>query len=139
MRQILITRIRQDEDVQTLGHLTVFDGIKKIYECSTLELPWKDNHKDISCIPSGSYWVEKYNSPTPGRGIVFQFSHVKGRSNVQIHKGNYFSDILGCILVGAGFTDINKDGYQDVHSSGNTMGKLLELMPDKFPVKIISL
>jgi len=137
MRQILITRIRQDDDVQTLGHLTVFDGLKKIFECSTLELPRKDNKTDVSCIPDGSYWVDKYLSPTKGRGIVFQFSNVPGRSNIQIHKGNYFTEILGCLLPGAGFTDINKDGYLDVYSSGRTMDKLLEIMPDRFTVKII--
>ncbi len=136
MRQILITRILRDDDVQTLGHLTVFDGLEKIFECNALELPWKDNKKNVSCIPDGSYWVEKYLSPTKGRGIVFQFSNVPGRSNVQIHKGNYYTDILGCILPGAGFTDINKDGYLDVHSSSRTMDKLLEIMPDKFKLTI---
>lgn len=136
MRQILITRIRQDDDVQTLGHMTVFDGLEKIFECKSLELPWKDNKKNVSCIPSGSYWVDKYLSPTKGRGIVFQFSNVPGRSNIQIHKGNYFTDILGCTLPGAGFTDINKDGYLDVYSSGRTMDKLLEIMPDKFKLTI---
>lgn len=136
MRQILITRIRQDDDVQTLGHLTVYDGLKKIFECSTLELPWKDNKTDISCIPDGSYWVDKYLSPTKGRGIVFQFSNVKGRSNVQIHVGNFNRDILGCVLVGQGFSDIDRDGYLDVYSSGRTMDKLLEIMPDKFKLTI---
>ena len=136
MKQILITRIRRDDDIQTLGHLIVYDGIKKVFECNSLELPWKDNKKNVSCIPDGSYWVDKYLSPTKGRGIVFQLSGVQGRSNAQIHKGNYYTDILGCILPGAGFTDINKDGYLDVHSSGRTMDKLLEIMPDKFKLTI---
>jgi hypothetical protein len=134
MRQILITRIRQDDDVQTLGHMTVYDGLKKIFECSTLELPWKDNKNSISCIPDGSYWLEKYNSPS--KGECFLFSRVKSRSMIEIHKGNYYTDILGCILPGAGFTDINKDGYLDVHTSGRTMDKLLEIMPDKFKLTI---
>ncbi len=135
MRQILITRIRQDDDVQTLGHLTVFDGLKKIFECSTLELPWKDNKTNVSCIPEGSYWLEKYNSPS--KGEVFLFSNVKGRTMVEIHKGNFNRDILGCVLVGQGFSDIDRDGYLDVHTSKRTMEKLLEIMPDKFTVKII--
>jgi len=136
MRSINIIRLRQDDTVQTLGHGIVFDGIEKIYEFKTLELPWLDNQKNISCIPKGEYTVAKYQSPTHGRGIVFQFDHVEGRSNVQIHKGNYYDDILGCVLVGAGFTDINQDGYLDVHSSGNTMNKLLEIMPETFIVTI---
>lgn len=134
MRQILITRIRQDDDVQTLGHLTVFDGLKKIFECATLELPWKDNKTNVSCIPDGSYWLEKYNSPS--KGEVFLFSNVKGRTMVEIHKGNFNRDILGCVLVGLGFSDIDKDGYLDVHTSKRTMEKLLELMPDKFKLTI---
>ena len=136
MRQISILRIRQDDIIQSLGHAMVFDGIGKIFEFNTLELPWLENKKNISCIPAGSYWMEKYQSPTKGRGTVFQFSNVPGRSNVQMHKGNYYTDVLGCILPGAGFTDINKDGYLDVYSSGRTMDKLLEIMPDKFKLTI---
>ena len=134
MRQILITRIRQDDTTQTLGHLIVYDGVKKIFECNTLELPWKENKNRISCIPDGAYWVEKYNSVK--FGSVFLFNNVKGRSMIEMHTGNYHTDILGCILAGAGLSDINQDGYLDVYSSRRTMEKLLELMPDKFTVKI---
>ena len=134
MRQILITRIRQDDTTQTLGHLIVYDDVKKIFECNTLELPWKENKNRISCIPDGAYWVEKYNSAK--FGSVFLFNNVKGRSMIEMHTGNYHTDILGCILPGAGLSDINQDGYLDVHTSRRTMEKLLELMPDKFTVKI---
>ena len=44
-----------------------------------------------------------------------------GRSGVCIHKGNYFTQILGCIIVGDSHTDINKDGYKDVTNSGKTL------------------
>ncbi|MCP5109085.1 MAG: hypothetical protein GY950_37230 [bacterium] len=43
---------------------------------------------------------------------------------------------MGCVLVGSGFSDINSDGYLDVVSSKNTMGKLLEIMPDEFELTI---
>lgn len=134
MKQISILRIRQDDTVQTLGHGTVFDGLDKVFEFNTLELPWLQNKRRISCIPSGNYIVEKYSSPK--FGIVFLFQNVKGRSMIEIHQGNYFSQILGCILAGAGFSDINNDGYLDVYSSKVTLGKLLDIMPDKFKVSI---
>ena len=136
MIQISILRIRQDDDVQTLGHSIVFDGLKKVFEYNTLELAWNENKTDISCIPTGSYWVDKYLSPTKGRGIVFQFRDVPDRSNIQIHVGNYNRDVLGCILVGKGFTDIDNDKYLDVYSSRYTMNKLLKLMPDEFKLTI---
>ena len=139
MKHLSILRIKQDELIQTLGYGVVFDGIGKIFEFSTLELPWLQNRRNISCIPLGNYDVEKYLSPTKGRGEVFQFTNVPGRSNVQIHIGNYYTDILGCILVGAGFTDINKDGFMDIYSSKRTMNKLLELMPNFFQLTISEL
>lgn len=134
MRQILITRIRQDDTTQTLSHGIVYDGIKKIFEFSVLEPPWKENKNRISCIPDGKYWVEKYNSPTFGE--VFLFSNVKGRSMIEMHSGNFYDNTLGCLLPGAGFTDIDKDGYLDVHSSKKTIERLMELMPDKFTITI---
>ena len=35
--------------------------------CHSLELPWKGNLKNVSCVPAGSYTVEKYISGRFGR------------------------------------------------------------------------
>ncbi len=74
-------------------------SVNGTYVCKTLELPWKWNQKDVSCIPAGSYqcwWrydkqrVQLQNIPCPG-GF---------RTGVQIHSGNTPGQIQGCILVG---------------------------------------
>ena len=132
--KIQIIRLRQDFVKQTLGHGIVFDGLKKVFEFNTLELPWLKNQKKISCIPAGRYWIKKYNSPK--FGIVFLYENVKNRSMIEMHSGNYYTDILGCQLPGAGFTDINNDGLLDVYSSRITLNRLLELMPDRFQLSI---
>lgn len=137
MKQICITRIRQDQNLQTLGHASVYDDEKRIFDFVTLEPPWKNNKTDISCIPEGKYWVEKFSSPE--HGLVFLFNNVKGRSMVEIHAGNYFNNTRGCLLPGIGFTDINKDGLLDVHTSGRTLDKLFLLMPERFVITINSI
>ena len=64
----------------------------------TLELPYKNNQKNISSIPEGRYELFYRNSKT--NGDVFQLKNVPDRSNIQIHAGNYSIDTNGCILVG---------------------------------------
>ncbi|WYZ18476.1 DUF5675 family protein [Flavobacterium soyae] len=66
--------------------------------CYTLELPWADNLNNISCIPPGQYnGVLRYDKPD---GWRIQLEDVPERTGVQIHVGNYTSEIQGCILLG---------------------------------------
>lgn len=69
-------------------------------EWYTVERPWLNNKKNISCVPEGFYRLERYDSPTKGRGQVWQFENVKGRTYIQIHKGNTPKDVVGCIALG---------------------------------------
>jgi hypothetical protein len=120
--------------VQTLGVLELYSGEQKIYECKTLELPWKDNEKQISCIPIGNYKVvprssEKYKKH-------FHITNVPNRTWILIHFGNYFTQIRGCILTGTGFSDINKDGHLDVVNSKVALDALLEKAPNGFELTI---
>lgn len=130
----ILTRLNDDRK-QTLGILQVFDGLTKVFECKTLELPNKNNQKSISCIPIGTYTVIPFNSPSKGK--CFLLKDVPNRSMIEIHKGNFYTDILGCILVGSKFTDINNDGLLDVVSSGTTLDKLLDLAEDGFILTIV--
>ncbi len=84
----------------TIGELKGLDNSIKIY---TLEEPWRNNQKGISCIPAGNYMVTPHN--WAGK-TGFKFSrcwhvnNVAGRSAILIHSGNTTDDIEGCILVG---------------------------------------
>jgi len=118
--------IRTDKQLkQTNGTLLLFKGSDRVFECYTLELPWCNNKKNISCIPVGTYKLRYYKSPS--KGDVYLFEYVIDRTFVEMHAGNYFFDILGCVLVGSGLRDINSDGYKDVTNSKNTMNKLFEV------------
>ncbi len=68
----------------------------------TLEEPWRDNQKSVSCIPIGSYICKRVRSPKFGN--TFEVTNVQGRSHILFHKGNTLDDTEGCILVGEEFS-----------------------------------
>ena len=74
----------------------------------TLELPWKNNRQDVSCIICGRYQLKCIVSPT--KGEVFEVMHVPGRTHVLIHKLNTVHETAGCIGLGEKFTHIDADG-----------------------------
>jgi hypothetical protein len=107
-----------DDGTQTLGRLVA--GTK---EYKTLELAWKNNERGKSCIPVGTYKVIEHTSPKFGK--CYWLQGTEPRQEILIHKGNYHTDIRGCILVGMNFKDINGDGLVDVTESGKAVNELL--------------
>lgn len=126
-----------DDGTQTLGELYVLTRHREIkYKCHTLELPWKDNLRRVSCIPEGEYEAIKHTSPKFGKS--FWIKDVSGRSEILIHAGNYNSDTLGCILPGKELKDIDNDGHKDVTKSRTTIDELWELLPERINITIVN-
>lgn len=117
MKQATLSRIYQSDC--TVGILNY--GLNA--RACTLELPWKDNQPNISCIPAG-YYIAQYRK-SPSNGEVIELKDVPFRSFIQIHSGNFTSQIEGCILTGDSIKDINKDGVLDVTNSKETLEKFL--------------
>lgn len=117
-------------DKQVLGEFKLFDSEnKEVFSAASLELPWRNNESRVSCIPTGNYKAVRRRSAKYPESYHIQeldSDQVNGRSWILIHKGNYHTDILGCILLGEGHIDINGDGYKDVYSSGKVIKKLVE-------------
>lgn len=116
MKTIIITR-KSDDGIQTLGEIVSTDGL---FKRVTLERPYKNNQTNISCIPKGTYvvkWAFMWRRLT----YHYLFQNVPGRSGIFIHAGNYWFDVLGCILLGTAFVDINYDGKKDVINSAKTV------------------
>lgn len=84
------------------------------FMCKMIELPWRENQHNISCIPSGEYLVKIRKSPKYGK--IYWVTNVPNRSFVLIHTGNYAgdeskryrSDSWGCLLIGQKFGWLNK-------------------------------
>jgi hypothetical protein len=85
-------------DQGTPGELAL-DGQK----WKTIELPWRENRRGVSCIPLGRYLVKMVRSPS--KGLVYGVQDVPGRSHVLIHSANFAGDaalgwateLQGCI------------------------------------------
>jgi Family of unknown function (DUF5675) len=61
-----------------------------------IELPWKNNHAQVSCIPEGRYELEKRWSPKFLRHL--QVMDVKDRDYILIHPANdALHELKGCI------------------------------------------
>ncbi|MCH3883425.1 DUF5675 family protein [Tenacibaculum aquimarinum] len=117
---------------EILGHLLVFEdlpsgGSKLIFDCKTLELEWKNNARNVSCVPSGFYNIEFEKSNRFNRRL-WELKGVPGRSEAKIHVANYYTQIQGCIAVGDMHTKINGDGFLDVRNSANTLSRLHNIM-----------
>ena len=72
--------------------------------CDTLENPWIDNERNVSCIPEGIYPVR---IRLPRESATRDYLHllvqdVPNRDWILFHRGNYPKDTSGCILVGLG-------------------------------------
>lgn len=64
--------------------------------CNTIELPWKENEKKVSCIPEGNYLLQKRYSKKFKWHI--EIMNVTNRSSILIHPANNaLKELNGCI------------------------------------------
>ena len=72
--------------------------------CDTLENPWQDNQRNISCIPEGVYPVRLRLPRESGTRDYLHLlvQEVPNRDWILFHRGNTAKDTSGCILVGLG-------------------------------------
>lgn len=119
MKTLTLKRVDSNNEC-TFGAL--FLDEKEI--CKTLELPWRDNQKGISCIPAGEYKLSPY--PSSRFGEVYIVNDVPNRTGILIHTGNTASDIEGCILVGDSYGKLN--GKRAVLNSRQAFNFIKELL-----------
>lgn len=130
---MMITRTSDDGKV-TLGDVMVTNDGKE-FECKSLELPWKQNMENISCIPPNIYRCKKIKSPS--LGDCFEITGVPYRTYVRGHKANFTRQILGCVAFGMYHADIDGDGIMDIAKSGVTFDKLMAILPNSFMLEIV--
>lgn len=119
--------------------------------CKTLELPWLDNKRSVSCIPEGTYTVikmppiEKDDPDTPldesgGRHPRpywhFRLPQVKGRSGILIHRGYNPSWSQGCILVAGRFANLESTSPSLEVDGGKKLQWMVDNLPDEFKLLI---
>ena len=72
--------------------------------CDTLENPWLDNQRNVSCIPEGEYPVRLRlaRESATREYLHLLVQDVPNRDYILFHRGNFPKDTRGCILVGQG-------------------------------------
>ena len=64
--------------------------------CNTIELPWKNNERKVSCVPEGKYFLSKRFSKKHHWHI--EVRNVAGRSGILFHPANNaLKELNGCI------------------------------------------
>lgn len=86
---MIIRLIREPSGPDCTFGVMFIDGF---YQCLTLE----NTHK---IIPAGEYDITFYDSPH-NKTLVPLLMNVPGRSEIEIHIANFFSELEGCIAVG---------------------------------------
>lgn len=126
------------------------------FACDTLELPWADNRRGMSCICADIYRGRVWFSPTFKRNVI-RFEDKNGRRDVLIHNANFAATVedtdndgkegadldgdgiaevfqlRGCTAVGNGYGDIQrKDGKMQwgIKSSIPTLQNLINYLED---------
>lgn len=93
-----------------------------LFICYTIELPWANNKRNISCIPEGVYEIIPRFSKRFHHHLILK--NVKGRSYILFHPANDAKrDLQGCIAPVTYLSGIGKGLY-----SKDAMQKLLSLV-----------
>lgn len=100
-----------------------------------IELPYRDNRINISCIPSGIYTFQKRLRADKTQTI--EILNVPNRSNVLAHPGNFIKDTHGCILPNLNYSYTKETKTPYGISSRVQVKQLLTALPDKGIVHII--
>ena len=128
--KIYMKEIWEDE-IQRLSLMEI--AKRKLF---ILELPWRNNELFNSCIPRHmTYPVVKIYSPK-FKCFVWLIKDVSGRTDIEIHPGNFFYQTTGCPLPGFGVVDINNDRKYDVFHSGDAMKFMFANLPDEWELAI---
>lgn len=101
----------------------------------SLELPWKNNEKKLSCIPEGVYKARAHSSPRFGH--VYIILQVPRRSNILVHPLNVAGDVTknyktqseGCI--GLGEKEGRLWGQRAVLVSRPAVRRFMEILNDR--------
>jgi hypothetical protein len=99
----------------TMGEMFNPDGS---HLCFTCELPWLNNQPEKSCVPAASYTCIPHDSPA--HPDTWELENVPGRTNILIHNGNFFFQLLGCIAVGSSIGPLEYIGSEYPAYNGQT-------------------
>ena len=130
----VLARLRQNS-FATYGE--IIDDTHAVI-CVTLELPWRNNERDRSCIPPRpqlAYVCERRWSNKHGKELWW-ITGVEDRDDCELHIGDLPCDTEGCVLLGTAFgyveyPDNRPDGKGNgITGSGPAFDRFMNLTKD---------
>lgn len=128
MITITVDRIGE-HDEQTYGVLRIGRRPRFV----TCEDIWRENQREVSCIPCGEYLCVEYDSPRFGR--TYLVDGVPDRSGILFHPGNNHVDTRGCILVGSSFA--SESGASGITNSRSAFTSFLRLLKNEKQFELV--
>lgn len=103
----------------------------------TIERPWLDNQRNVSCVPAGSYRAIFLPRSASGKyRRVWHLKPVDDRTGILVHNGNLVRHTKGCLILGNSKGTLA--GQPAVLSSKPAMRRLLNLIgQNEFNLEII--
>ena len=118
-KRVVLQRVWMDKN-QSTGSLIVLDKFRQpIYISPCIERGDRNNERNVSNVPTGTYPLVWENSPK--FGMVWELKDVPNRSECKIHVANMWDEINGCIAPGTYLGELNADGYYDTLASGDAL------------------
>ena len=114
---------------ETMGRLFAGKAGRAIREWWTIELPWKANAPNISCIPAGAYALVPIDGKSIrlfGGTVADREEHLTAfvtRFGVLIHPANCAHELKGCIAPGLSRGSIG--GHRAVEQSRAAMEEIM--------------
>ena len=105
--------------------------------CVTIELPWKNNQKEISCIPEGEYLCERFLRSSGQE--TFLVLNVPNRDGILIHTANTISDLRGCIGIAEFFhkKDVSGNTQTSVGMSKDAFNEFMNMLSGQKTFKLV--
>lgn len=116
-----IVTLRRVAEHNTYGTAGVMIDPEGVPICLSLELPYRLNARNVSCIPPGKYLCVPENS-SKFKQVIFRLHNVPDRSGILIHPVNLATDLEGCIAPGTYFGYLR--GKPGVMRSGSALAEL---------------
>jgi hypothetical protein len=99
--------------------------------CYTIELPWRENKRVVSCIPEGRYQLARRYSKRYGHHLLVQ--DVPGRSLILVHPANdALKELRGCVAPVSRLSGVGKG-----QASRAAMSKVAALVSNREEKELI--
>lgn len=137
-KPVVVLMRYESSDEGTFGVMVGPDGLQTY----SLELPWRNNRFNLSCIPRGRYEVAWTLSPRFKR-YTFHLLNTAPRSGIRIHPANvagdttkgYRNQLAGCIAPGSRIGQLS--GQKAVLESGKALLEYEDALDQRSHILII--